>query len=176
MPDRHLLSPKEASSSRIMLHLIMLFAQGFPWAPNNSGYCQDYRLFTNWEQDPIPEDDTHRTHWIRFLKSYKCLLPLTGTTKYPLPFLVKQHVRKLSEELHLYVKNHIVNSWVNLYFNRVSICKENTSCYCEIDRALPRDQFYSIFSVIILGNQGRTLQKLINTFWYPEILSLPDRW
>lgn len=37
---------------------------------------------------------------------------------------------------------------------------------CEIDGALSTDLCYSIFSEIILGNQERTLKKLLNTFHY----------
>lgn len=37
------------------------------------------------------------------------------------------------------------------------------------------DQFYPIFSVIILGNQERTLKKLLNTFCCNDTLSLFNR-
>ena len=46
-PTGHLLSPNEASSPKIGLHIIELLAKGIPWeSPNNTSYFQDYRLLS----------------------------------------------------------------------------------------------------------------------------------
>lgn len=64
---RHLLSPNEASSTRIGLHLIELLAKSQQTTQeysNNPGCCQDNRfLSTNWQQGPITKDNIYTTHW-----------------------------------------------------------------------------------------------------------------
>lgn len=62
----HLLLPNKASSTEMELHLIELLAKGVSWKPpSHVGYvCQCCRvLSTKWWQDPIGENNTHRTHW-----------------------------------------------------------------------------------------------------------------
>lgn len=47
VPTGHLLSSKEASTTRVGLRLIELFARGVPWeSVNNPGCCKDNRLLS----------------------------------------------------------------------------------------------------------------------------------
>ena len=65
VPTGHLLSPMEASSTGVGLHLIELLAKGaLCESPNDTGCCQDYRLFsTNWQQGPNAKDNLYTNHW-----------------------------------------------------------------------------------------------------------------
>ena len=46
-PTGCLLLPNEASSTRNGLHLTEVLAKEVSWkSPNNSGYCQDYRVLS----------------------------------------------------------------------------------------------------------------------------------
>lgn len=45
----HILTPNQDSNFRFELHLMELLATGAPQESlSNSGYCQDYRLFTKY--------------------------------------------------------------------------------------------------------------------------------
>ena len=63
-PTGYLLSPNEASSTVIGLHLIELLAKEVPWeSSNNSGCYLDCRLLsTKKHQVPIAEDNIYITH------------------------------------------------------------------------------------------------------------------
>lgn len=77
VPTGHLLSLNKAFSTRIVLHLVELWAKGVSWKfPNNPGCCQDSGLLpTNRWQGPVAEDNPISLIGIEKLNTGACLQP-----------------------------------------------------------------------------------------------------
>lgn len=124
---RHLLSPNEAFSTRIWLHLIELLAKGVSWEPpNNLCCCQDYRLFsTNWQQSPIAEDNTYAMHrtWRSWASSYieplLLYVSIFGTGRYSVSYQRSKVKHQTATNSSIYngvlPANMIVQQWHKAY-------------------------------------------------------------